>query len=224
MDDPNITMEEYPELEAEKAHRHGQTFNWETATYGKVVYYEDIESFKDFKTAFPAIVYKDALTPDHEISSEPTVSPHHEDIIDFDFKILFDEFDDEDYIVSYDKNLFSYKLTFVNDLKPDSDNDQVEINICSEEISIEPSDSVVDTNVDAQSHELKESFETNDNIRRKCFIMKDYFTMIKIMVRKCFYEGTPLNFIIKNLYVPFGIPFDPKRFYKDGAKEFRRLR
>ncbi|GJV45302.1 reverse transcriptase domain-containing protein [Tanacetum coccineum] len=125
MDDPNITMEEYIELEAEKARRHSQTFNWETATYGKVKCYEDINYFKDFETDFPAIVYKDALAPDHEISSEPTVSPHRNDGIDFDFKISFDEFDDEDYIVSYDKNPFSYKLTFVNDLKPDSDNDKV---------------------------------------------------------------------------------------------------
>nr|GEU64667.1 hypothetical protein [Tanacetum cinerariifolium] len=42
MDDPNITMEEYIELEAEKARN------------------------------FPAIIYKDALAPDHEISFEPT--------------------------------------------------------------------------------------------------------------------------------------------------------
>ncbi|GKG12590.1 hypothetical protein Tco_0346827, partial [Tanacetum coccineum] len=44
-DDPNITMEEYVELEAEKAHRHD----------------------------FPAIIYEDALASDREISSKPTV-------------------------------------------------------------------------------------------------------------------------------------------------------
>ncbi|GKG50825.1 hypothetical protein Tco_0538949, partial [Tanacetum coccineum] len=36
MDIPDITMEEYIELEAEKTRRHVQEFNWETATYGKV--------------------------------------------------------------------------------------------------------------------------------------------------------------------------------------------
>ncbi|GJY50371.1 hypothetical protein Tco_0441218 [Tanacetum coccineum] len=36
------------------------------------------------------------------------------------------------------------------------------------------------------------------------------------MIRKYFSEGMPLD-IIKNLYVPFGIPFDPKLLYKDGA-------
>ncbi|GJT50054.1 hypothetical protein Tco_0976211 [Tanacetum coccineum] len=143
MDDPNITMEEYIEIETEKASSRDQTFNWETATYSKVRYYEYIDYFKDFETAFLAIVYKDALAPDHEVSSEPTVTPYHDDRIYFDFKISFDEPEDEDYIVRYDKNLFSYKLTYVNDLKSDSDNDQVEINISFVEISIEPSYSVL---------------------------------------------------------------------------------
>ncbi|GKB45419.1 hypothetical protein Tco_0896172 [Tanacetum coccineum] len=35
MDDPDITMEEYIQVEVEKARRHGQAFNWETATYAK---------------------------------------------------------------------------------------------------------------------------------------------------------------------------------------------
>ncbi|GKA84534.1 hypothetical protein Tco_0806129 [Tanacetum coccineum] len=179
MDDPNITMEEYIELECEKARRRNQTFNWETAIYGKVGYYEDIDYFKDFETDFPANVYKDALAPDHEILSEPAVSPHCDDRIDFDFKISFDESDDEDYIVK--------------------------------EISIEPSDSIVDTNVDAQSHEFKESSEMNHDIRHKSFIMEDYFTMIKVIIQTRFHEGMPLIFIIKILYVPFGIPFVPKR-------------
>ncbi|GKB81513.1 hypothetical protein Tco_0948408 [Tanacetum coccineum] len=72
MDDHDITMEEYIQLEAEKARRRGQKFNWETATYGKVTYFKDIDYFKDFENEFPAMVYKDALTSEPEISSEPT--------------------------------------------------------------------------------------------------------------------------------------------------------
>ncbi|GJR51925.1 hypothetical protein Tco_1402446 [Tanacetum coccineum] len=121
MDNLDITMEEYIELEAEKARRHGQTFNWETATYGKVRYHEDIDYFKDFKINFPAIVYKDALASNHEISSEPTVSPLDEN--KYDFKISFVESDDEDYTFIYEKKLFSYILISVNDLKSDSNND-----------------------------------------------------------------------------------------------------
>ncbi|GJV40862.1 hypothetical protein Tco_1419302 [Tanacetum coccineum] len=33
MDGPDITMEEYIQLEAEKAHRRGQEFNWEPGSY-----------------------------------------------------------------------------------------------------------------------------------------------------------------------------------------------
>nr|GEY36902.1 ribonuclease H-like domain-containing protein [Tanacetum cinerariifolium] len=39
---------------------------------GKVKYFEDIDYFKDFETDFPAIVYKDALTSEMGVSSEPT--------------------------------------------------------------------------------------------------------------------------------------------------------
>ncbi|GKA13212.1 hypothetical protein Tco_0692858 [Tanacetum coccineum] len=61
MDDPNITMEEYIQLMADKARGHDQTFNWETATYGKE-YCDDLDSFTDFETDFPAIIYNDAST------------------------------------------------------------------------------------------------------------------------------------------------------------------
>ncbi|GKC29020.1 hypothetical protein Tco_1036314 [Tanacetum coccineum] len=63
IDNPNINIAEYIQLEEEKAHRRGQEFNWETATYGKVRYFEDIDYFNDFENEFLAIVYKDALTP-----------------------------------------------------------------------------------------------------------------------------------------------------------------
>ncbi|GKC97019.1 hypothetical protein Tco_1162461 [Tanacetum coccineum] len=36
MDDSNLTMEEYIELEAKKSRRRGQMFNWKTATYRKL--------------------------------------------------------------------------------------------------------------------------------------------------------------------------------------------
>ncbi|GKF36358.1 hypothetical protein Tco_0113116 [Tanacetum coccineum] len=77
MDDPNITMEEYIRLEEEKARRRGKVYNWETATY--------------------AIVFDDAFTSEVTLSYEPTVSPLNGNKIDF--RIPFDESDDEDYTV-----------------------------------------------------------------------------------------------------------------------------
>ncbi|GJV50751.1 hypothetical protein Tco_1446492 [Tanacetum coccineum] len=36
MDDPDITMEEYVQLETDRALRNGKVYSWETATYGKI--------------------------------------------------------------------------------------------------------------------------------------------------------------------------------------------
>ncbi|GKB50133.1 hypothetical protein Tco_0900886 [Tanacetum coccineum] len=126
MDDPNITMEEYIRLQEEKAQRAGRTFNWQTATYGKVKYYEDEDDcFTNFESEFPAIVFDD--TSDAALSCEPTVSPLNDNKIDF--RISFDESDDEDYTVIYDENSFSYKIISVNDLKTDSENDNDKVNM-----------------------------------------------------------------------------------------------
>ncbi|GJY97175.1 reverse transcriptase domain-containing protein [Tanacetum coccineum] len=58
-------MEEYIQLMADKAHKHGQMFDWETAMYGKI--YDDINLFKDFEADFLAIVYNDALASENSI-------------------------------------------------------------------------------------------------------------------------------------------------------------
>nr|GFA35245.1 hypothetical protein [Tanacetum cinerariifolium] len=71
MDDPNITMEQYIQLEEEKARRRGQVYNRKTATYGKIWLVNYFDYFKDFEKEFPAIAYNDALTSD--FSPEPTV-------------------------------------------------------------------------------------------------------------------------------------------------------
>ncbi|GJT60754.1 reverse transcriptase domain-containing protein [Tanacetum coccineum] len=96
MDNPNITMEEYIRLQEEKALSRGETFNWQTTTYGKMKYCEDEDDcFTNFKSEFPAIVLDNTITPREALSWEPTVSPLNDDEIDF--RISFDESDDEDY-------------------------------------------------------------------------------------------------------------------------------
>ncbi|GJS98042.1 hypothetical protein Tco_0819212 [Tanacetum coccineum] len=73
MDDPNITMEEYIKLQAEKAQQRSQMFNWETATYG-MIYCDNLNFCTDFEADFPAIVYNDALASNENVSSEPTIN------------------------------------------------------------------------------------------------------------------------------------------------------
>ncbi|GJT44390.1 hypothetical protein Tco_0953105 [Tanacetum coccineum] len=75
MDDPNITMEEYFRLEEEKARRNGKVYNWETIIYGRI--WDDDEA---------------------ALSCEPTVCLLNDNEIEF--RISFDESDDEDYTVS----------------------------------------------------------------------------------------------------------------------------
>ncbi|GJZ25697.1 hypothetical protein Tco_0569950 [Tanacetum coccineum] len=88
MDDPNITLEEYIRLEEEKARRRGKLYNWETVTYGKIWDNEDVHDLGSVETEFPAIVFNDTLM------SKPMVSSLNNDEIDF--RISFDESDDED--------------------------------------------------------------------------------------------------------------------------------
>ncbi|GKA33614.1 retrovirus-related pol polyprotein from transposon TNT 1-94 [Tanacetum coccineum] len=121
MENLNITMEEYIRIEEEKARRRGKVYNWETTTYGKIRYDEDVHDLGSVETEFPAIVFNDTLTSEATLSCEPMVSSLNNDEIDF--RISFDESDDEDCTIIFDKNSFSYKIISVNNLKTDSEND-----------------------------------------------------------------------------------------------------
>ncbi|GKC49749.1 hypothetical protein Tco_1072494 [Tanacetum coccineum] len=123
MDDPNITIEEYIMLEEEKARKHEKVFNWETAKYGKIWYDEDVHDLRSVETEFPAIVFNDNLTSNETLFCEPTVSPLNDNKIDF--RISFDESDDEDYLEIY------YKIIYVDNLKMDSENDNDKVNMPS---------------------------------------------------------------------------------------------
>ncbi|GJV45934.1 hypothetical protein Tco_1430470 [Tanacetum coccineum] len=302
MDDPNLIMEEYIRLEEEKARKRGKVFNWETAKYGKIWYDEDVLDLRSVETEFPAIVFNDSLTSNETPSCKPTVSSPNDEI---DFRISFDESDDEDYTVVFDKNLFSNKIIYTNDLKPNSENDNKKFNkplfpspeptvsciddldffkefenefpaivyndaltsksdfsteptLCpqhidkfdlKEETSLSEYDEVEqnvlyfndlfpfnivcpydlksDKGNDENEIDMIQSSggneytnkllkESHDKIR-KVFIMGSFIMglNVNIMAWNHFVNGMLFN-LIKNLYVPFGIPFDPKWYYKDG--------
>ncbi|GJU94197.1 hypothetical protein Tco_1318953, partial [Tanacetum coccineum] len=70
---------------------------------------------------FPAIVIDDTVKPQDALPCKFQVStPGNNEI---DFRISFDESDDEDYTIIYDINSFSYKMISVNNLKTNSEND-----------------------------------------------------------------------------------------------------
>ncbi|GJR98906.1 hypothetical protein Tco_0271080 [Tanacetum coccineum] len=117
----NLTLEEYIRLEEVKAHKHGKVFNWQTATYGKIRVDDDFYDLRSMEAEFPAIVVNEDFAPKDTLQCKSQVSIHVNDEIDF--RISFDKSDDEDYIIICDKNSFSYKMIFVNNLKTDSEND-----------------------------------------------------------------------------------------------------
>ncbi|GJR40000.1 hypothetical protein Tco_1215684 [Tanacetum coccineum] len=87
---------------------------------------EDVYELGYVETEFPAIVFSDTLTFEAALSCEPTVSSLNNDEIDF--RISFDESDDEDCTVILNKKSFSYKIVYVNNLKTDSENDNDKFN------------------------------------------------------------------------------------------------
>ncbi|GJY62626.1 hypothetical protein Tco_0464086 [Tanacetum coccineum] len=101
-------------------------FNIQLATqYLGYVTQLDVLDLRSVETEFPAIVFNDNLTSNETPSCEPTVSSLNDEI---DFRISFDESDDEDYTVVFDKNSFSYKIISTNDLKTDSENYNEKVN------------------------------------------------------------------------------------------------
>ncbi|GKD00063.1 hypothetical protein Tco_1170337, partial [Tanacetum coccineum] len=88
---------------------------------------DEDDCFTNFESEFSTIVLDD--TSRETLSWEPTVSPLKDNKIDF--RISFDESDDEDYTVIYDENSFSYKIISVNNLKTDSENDNDKVNMPS---------------------------------------------------------------------------------------------
>ncbi|GKD09959.1 hypothetical protein Tco_1189644, partial [Tanacetum coccineum] len=306
-----------------KARRHGKVYNWETATYSKIWDNEDIQDLGSVETKFSAIVFNDTLTSKATLSCEPTVSSINNDEIDF--RISFDEFDDEDCTVIFDKYSFSYKIISANNLKTDSendndkfnmpllpspkptvsyfddldffkdfenefpaivyndaqtsksdlltepilnpqhidefnlkdetslsecdkeeqnilnfndlfpfnviypdelktntdnDNDKIDIEHSSGYLSVKLLPDVINTDVGAYTHGSNKLLETSHDTSNKFFKTETFVNGLNfnIMTWNHLNKGMSFIFLIKNLYVLFGIPFDPKLFYKDGIK------
>ncbi|GJX62592.1 hypothetical protein Tco_0295492 [Tanacetum coccineum] len=109
MNNHNITMEEYIRLEEEKARRHGKVYNWETAMYDRIWCNEDVHDLRSVETEFPAIIFDDTFTSEVRPSYEPTVSPLDDNKINF--RISFDESDDEDYTNEFPAIVYNDALT-----------------------------------------------------------------------------------------------------------------
>ncbi|GKB99498.1 hypothetical protein Tco_0985635 [Tanacetum coccineum] len=147
--------------------------------------------FKDFENEFPAIVYNDALTSKSDSSTEPVVIPQRIDEFNLKDETSFSECDEEEQNVLNFNDLFPFNVIYPNDSKSDKDNDddKVDIEHSSGDLSVKPLHDVINTDAGAYAQGSNKLLETR-----------------------------MLMNLFKNLYVPFGISFDPKLFYKDGIK------
>ncbi|GKD99727.1 hypothetical protein Tco_1387711 [Tanacetum coccineum] len=181
----------------------------------EVSYSNDLDFFKDFENEFSAIVYNDALTSKSDFLTEPTKSPQHIDEFNLKNKTSLFECDEKEQNVLYFNDLFSFNLIYLDDLKSDTDNDNdiIDIEQPLGDMSVIPLPNVI--NVDTQgSNKL---LETSHDTSNKFFKTKTFIKNLNVNIMTCNYLSNGMSFI-KNFYVPFGILFDPKLFYKDGVK------
>ncbi|GKF31423.1 hypothetical protein Tco_0101221, partial [Tanacetum coccineum] len=114
----------------------------------EVNYFNDLDLFKDFENEYPVIVYNDALTFKSDFLTEHIVSPQHIDEINNETSLS--ECDEKEHNVLYFNDLFPFNVIYPDDLKSDTDNDNDKIDIeqPSGDMSVIPSPNVI--NVDAQ--------------------------------------------------------------------------
>ncbi|GJZ17723.1 hypothetical protein Tco_0553846 [Tanacetum coccineum] len=182
-----------------------------------VSYFDDLDFFKDFENEFPAIVYNDAQTSKSDLLTEPILIPQHIDEFNFKDETSLSEYDEEEQNVLNFNDLFPFNVIYPDKLKMDmnNDNDKVDIKHSLGDLSVKPL-----PDVGAYAHGSNKLLETSHDTSNKIFKTETFIKGLNfnIMTWNHLNKGMPFIFLIKNLYVPFGIPFDPKLFYKDGIK------
>ncbi|GKB26132.1 hypothetical protein Tco_0865533 [Tanacetum coccineum] len=187
-----------------------------------VSYFDDLDYFKDFEKEFPAIVYNDALTSKLDFLTEPTISPQHIDEFNLKDETSLYECNEEEQNILNFNDLFPFNVIYPNDSKLDKDNDDDKIDIkqSSRDMSVKPLPDLINIDVSAYAHGSNKLLETSHDTSNKFFKTETFIKELNvdIMTWNHLNKGMSFIFIIKNLYVPFGIPFDPKLFYKDRIK------
>ncbi|GKB86551.1 hypothetical protein Tco_0958823 [Tanacetum coccineum] len=181
----------------------------------KVSCFDDLDFFKDFENEFPAIVYNNASVSKSYFSTEPTLCPQHIDEFDLNDETSLSEYDEVKQSVLYFNDLFPFNIVYPDNIKSDMDNDDDKI-----DIKQSSGGNVINTDVGAYAQGSNKLLETSHDTFNKFFKTETFIKELKVNIMTWDYlkKGMPFIFLIKNLYVPFGIPFDPKLFYKNGSK------
>ncbi|GJX46264.1 hypothetical protein Tco_0271454 [Tanacetum coccineum] len=119
-----------------------------------VCYFDDLEYFKDFEKEFPAIVYNDAQTSKLDFLTEPTLSLQHIDEFNLKDETSLSKCDEEEQNILNFNDLFPFNVIYPNDSKSDKDNDdnKVDIEHSSGDLSVKPLPNVINTDVGAYAH------------------------------------------------------------------------
>ncbi|GKA03764.1 hypothetical protein Tco_0676545 [Tanacetum coccineum] len=129
--------------------------------------FDDLDFFKDFENEFPAIVYNDALTSKSDFLNEPTVSPQHIDEFNLKDETSLSKCYEEEQNVLYFNDLFSFNVIYPDDSKSDEDNDDDKIDIehSSRNLSVKPLPDVINTDDGAYAHGSNKLLETRPRER-----------------------------------------------------------
>ncbi|GJU89187.1 hypothetical protein Tco_1301610 [Tanacetum coccineum] len=165
--------------------------------------FDDLDFFKDFENKFPAIVYNDALMSKLDFLTEPTVSPQHMDGFNLKDETSLSECDEEEQNILYFNDLFSFNVIYPDDSKSDEDNDDDKINIehSSRDLSVKPLPDVIYTDDGAYAHGSNKLLETSHDTSNKIFKTETFVKELNFNIVTCNFlnKGMPFIFLIKNL-------------------------
>ncbi|GJT49723.1 hypothetical protein Tco_0975880 [Tanacetum coccineum] len=141
-----------------------------------VSYFDDLDFFKDFENELPTIVYNDAQTSKSYLLTEPILNPRHIDEYNLKDETSLSEYDEEEQNVICFNYLFPFNVIYPDELKMDTDNDNDKVNIehSSEDLSVKPLPDLINTDVGAYAHESNKLLETIHDTSNKIFKTKTF--------------------------------------------------
>ncbi|GKC29356.1 hypothetical protein Tco_1036650, partial [Tanacetum coccineum] len=109
---------------------------------------------EDCTNEFPAIVYNDAQTSKSNLLTEPILNPQHINEFNLKDETTLSKYDEEEQNVICFNDLFPFNIIYPNDSKSDNDNDddKVDIEHSSGDLSVKPLPDVINTDVGAYAH------------------------------------------------------------------------
>ncbi|GKA58595.1 putative ribonuclease H-like domain-containing protein [Tanacetum coccineum] len=167
-------------------------------------YVDDLDFYKDFENEYPVIIYNYAQMSKSDYLTKQTLSPQHNNESDLKDETSLSKYDEVGQNVLYFNDLFSFNVIHPDDLKSDEDNDNNEIDVIQ---SSQGSEITHGSNVLSETSHDK----INKTSRTGSFVIN----LNANIVIWNYYTNRMLFYLIMNLYVPFGVPFNPKRYYKN---------